>query len=343
MDPIYVSNAARQLAKELLWRLTYRHRSDPDKADICVYSSRRGGSTMLMEILGANRGMSFSDQPFGLFTASRPNINRLPIFPYGQIYAPDEQEQALLKDYVDGLFAGEIPANVPWKFWSGRGFGRTDRMTLKITDAKGLAGWFDSNYPVHTVVMTRHPIAQALSVQRIGWQITGKGFLRNDAYRRDHLTPELVEMCERVYAAGPSLACHVLDWGLENLPLIKGLRRNPHWVHVSYEGLVADSAAVVSMLARRLDLPDEARMLEVAGRPSRSTKRSSTAATVKNIRSGDVDHLLLGWRRKADEAELAGCFELLERLGVRLYGADSAYPDLSEIGQQEDERKVANG
>jgi len=343
MNSEYLSTAAKQLTKELLWKLAYRHRSDPDKADICLYSSRRGGSTLLMEILAANRGMSFSDQPFGLYTASGPNINRLPIFPYGQIYAPDEQELALIREYVDGLFAGEIPANVPWKFWARGWYRRTDRMTLKITDAKGLAQWFDESYRAHALVMTRHPLAQSLSVQRIGWQVTGKGFLRNEAYRRDHLTPELVEMCERIYAQGPSLTCHVLDWGLENLPLIKGLRDNPHWIHVSYEELVADSSAVVSMLARSMDLPDEARMLEVAGRPSRSTKRSSTAATVKNIRSKDVKDLLLGWRDKVEPALRDECFEVLDRLGVRLYGADSPYPDTAEIGRPLPERVAATG
>ena len=49
-----------------------------------------------MEVICANRGIMFSDQPFGIYTASSANINRLPVFPYGQIAYPDDDEQQVL-------------------------------------------------------------------------------------------------------------------------------------------------------------------------------------------------------------------------------------------------------
>ena len=40
----------------------------------------------------------------------------------------------------------------------------------------------DTRFESHTVIMTRHPLAQALSVAKLGWLPTGKGLLRNAAY-----------------------------------------------------------------------------------------------------------------------------------------------------------------
>ena len=80
------------LVKELIWR--YLIQLKPTKRPIFLYASRRSGSTLLMEVICANRGVMFSDQPFGLYTASSATINRLPVFPGGQVVSPDPEEQA---------------------------------------------------------------------------------------------------------------------------------------------------------------------------------------------------------------------------------------------------------
>ena len=174
-DPI--RSAFALFLKELIWR--YAIRFEPSQRPICLYGARRSGSTLLMEVIGVNRGVMFSDQPFGLYTAISANINRLPLFPYGQIAFPDPEEEGIFRTYVEGILSGRIRANIPWKFWS-RGFHfSNNRICLKITDAKAMIDWIDHQFDVHTVVLTRHPIAQALSVEANRWFTTGKGFLRN--------------------------------------------------------------------------------------------------------------------------------------------------------------------
>ena len=168
-------DAAAQWIKEMIWRSAVRF--TPRRLPICLYASRRSGSTLLMEVIGSNRRVMFSDQPFSLYTASRANLNRLPIFSYGQIAHPDPDEEAAIQVYLEGLFSGEIRANSPWKAWSPQFHVFNDRICLKITDAKCLIDWIDSRFDVKTVVLTRHPIAQALSVSNLNWLTTGKGLL----------------------------------------------------------------------------------------------------------------------------------------------------------------------
>ena len=54
-------------------------------------------------------------------------------------------------------------------------------------------------------------------------------------------------------------------------------RHIPDWLYVSYEDLIAYTPAVVDFLATQLQLPDRPRMVARVDRPSRSTRRESTA------------------------------------------------------------------
>jgi hypothetical protein len=62
-DRRYVALAAKALTKELLWYLTCQHEQGPEP-NILLFATRRGGSTFVMELIGANRGIRSIDQPF---------------------------------------------------------------------------------------------------------------------------------------------------------------------------------------------------------------------------------------------------------------------------------------
>src|SRR5688500_11353042 len=107
----------RAVAKESVW-LTVRYRQG-DRPAIGLFCSRRGGSTWLMEIIGANRGVLPLNQPVEAFT---PNLTpyqyaRLPAFDRGVIVHPDAEEEAELKAYTDELLAGRMRVNAPHRFW----------------------------------------------------------------------------------------------------------------------------------------------------------------------------------------------------------------------------------
>jgi hypothetical protein len=324
--------ACSLFVKELIWRYAVRYQ--PTKRPICLYASRRSGSTLLMEIICANRGVMFSDQPFCLYTASSANLNLLPLFPYSQIAYPDAEEERILATYVEGLLSGRIKANVPWKFWHGASHFWNDRICLKITDAKTMIDWLDSHFDVHTVVLTRHPLAQAVSVSNVAWLSTGKGLLRNRGYVERWLNDNLEAYAWQVYREGTELERRVLDWALENLPMLSWLPEHSHWLYVSYEDLLVHTEAVVDCLADKLQLADRQRMLARVGQPSRSTRRESTAERKQLIRRGDREKLLNSWQSKVASQEARACFQLLERFGLDLYGPDSQMPEHRRIGRE---------
>ena len=319
-------------AKELIWR--YAIHFKPTKRPICLYASRRSGSTLLMEVISVNAGVMFSDQPFCLYTASSANLNRLPLFPYGQLAFPDPEEEAILHSYVDGILSGRVRANIPWKFWSKEFHFWNDRICLKITDAKAMANWIDTQFDVHTVVSTRHPIAQAVSVSNTGWLTTGKGFLRNSKFVERWLTDELESFCWDVYRNGGEIQRRVVDWALENLPLLSLLPERKHWLYISYEDLIAHTEAAVKYLCDELQLDSRQAMVNRVAKPSRSTRRESTAERKQLIHQRNREQLLNSWRSNITDGELRSCFKILDRFEIDLYRPDSSMPDHRRVGRE---------
>ena len=109
-------DAVVQVIKELIWR--YVVRFEPRRTPLCIYGSRRSGSTLLMEAIGNNRRVMFSDQPFTAYTISRANLNHMPLFSYGQIICPDPEEEQSLHTYCTRQFAGAIRSNILSKLGS---------------------------------------------------------------------------------------------------------------------------------------------------------------------------------------------------------------------------------
>lgn len=325
IDPL--RDALRTVVKEAIWSSPLRpRRSGERRQDIAIFASRRSGSTLLMQALAAGDGAAFADQPFGLYTASRAMINALPIAEYGQLIAPDTAELALVRAYTDEILAGSRYSNGPWRFWSPGYPWRWDRIVLKITDAKSLAPWLAATFDFQVVCMFRHPAAQSLSVIRNGWWTTGRAFLRNEAYRSQHLTEMQISYCWSVYESSTRFHHGVVDWCLENLALIRALQNDPTWSVVFYESLVRDASAVADYLASRCSVRDVDAMLAVLRQPSRSTRRGSTNHTRRQIRANDLRYLTERWLTELtdrDQRHLKESFDVLE---IDVYSSDDPLP-----------------
>jgi hypothetical protein len=318
------------MIKELVWSVV---RLRPTKKPICLYASRRSGSTLLMQMISANRGVMFSDQPFGMYSISSANINRLPVFAYSQIACPDEDEAAILRNYFQGLVNGQIRANAPWKFWSRDFHFFNDRICLKITDAKAIIDWIDQQFDVNTVVLTRHPIAQILSVANNRWLTTGKGLLKNADFVEQWLTDELEAMCWDLYRRGTELEGRIVDWALENLVPLALLRDRPEWLFVSYEDLIVHTPAVIDYLAGELQLDDRQAMAKQVARPSRSVRGASSLERQQLINERNQDRLVDWWRARINADELLACFRVLDRFGIDLYRPNANLPDHQRVGR----------
>lgn len=317
--------AFAQWTKELIWRWGIQIR--PTQRPIAIYASRRSGSSLLMETICVNPGIAFSDQPFGLYTASSSSINRLPIFPYGQIAFPDADEEVLLRRYLADVLAGRIRPNFPWKFWREEFHFRNQRLCLKITDAKAMIDWIANHFEVDTVVMTRHPIAQALSVAHVGWYPTGKGLLRNPGFVEAWLDCKLESFSWDLYRHGSELEWRILDWALENLPMLRLLPERPEWLYISYEHLLCDVSRTIEQMEQRLQLPARARMIARITKPSRSTRRESSSERQRMIAEGDREALVSSWQPRVDANQQIACWRVLERFEIDMYSPSSPVPN----------------
>jgi hypothetical protein len=314
-EATYVRATARSLVREVVWWAACRHRPGPDR-DICLFATRRGGSTWAMELIAANRGIRPMNQP--LETLSR-NLTlaqafEVPRYPLGQITSLDERQAEGLHRYLKRLFDGEVVVNAPVRFWRS-GFERvSDRTVLKITDAKAVIDWFDHTLDVDIVYFTRHPVPQALSCIRNGWNLTTDAYLADAAFCERRLgTAE--GRCRDLAAQGTELERWVLNWAVENMAPLAHLADRPHWTHVRYEDTVLRPEEELQRLAERLNLRDVVAMHRRLQKPSVSSHASS-ASTRADIRRGDAGAVAYGWRKHVDAEDLVRSARVLELVGI---------------------------
>ncbi len=315
-DSRYVRLAAKSLARELLWSLTCDHEQGPEP-NILLFASRRGGSTFLMELIGANRGVRSLDQPFEM-SAAFPTAGQaadLPLFADGQLTSLDERSARRLQSLTERIFAGKVVINAPTRVWRRDVERRSDRLVLKINDAKPLIGWFSETVPCDIVYLTRHPIPQAVSCLRNNWTLTVDAYLRDEHFIEANVSEQALTLAHDVMRNGTALQKFLLNWTLENVAPVRLLPENPGWLHVRYEDCVTDPTRMVETVASRLRLKDLERMHATVNRPSVSSGMS-TDQTRRLIEEGQAADVVTRWRRDLDDDTEAWCNRLLDTFGI---------------------------
>jgi hypothetical protein len=315
-DPRYLRIAARTAAKELLWYATCRHRQG-DRPNILLFATRRGGSTFAMELIAANRRIRSLDQPLELVgpSTTAAQTARVPIYRQGQITSLDESSERQLKDLMDDIFAGRVVINAPTRFGRGGAPLRSDRLVLKILDAKPIIDWFDTHLDCQIVYLTRHPVPQALSCLRNRWTLTVQAYLEDERFVETNLSAPALALAHDTMRSGSDLRRFVVNWALENVAPMRLLGDRPHWIHVRYEDCVTDPAGTLDRLAEHLHLPDVDRMQAVVTRPSVSS-RISTSDTRSTIESGRASEVVSRWRDEVDAIDRRWCDDLMETFGI---------------------------
>jgi len=315
-DRRYVRLAAKSLGKELLWHAFCEHEQGADP-NIFLFATRRGGSTFLMELIAANRGVRSLDQPFEMSCAfpSAAQVADMPLFEDGQLTSLDERSERRLRSLTERIFSGHVVINAPSRLWRRDVERRSNRLVLKILDAKPLVGWFADTFPCDVVYLTRHPIPQALSCIRNRWTPTSAAYLRDERFVEEYLSREALALAHDTMRAGSPLERFVLNWALENVAPMRLLPDHPEWLHVRYEDCVVDPAGVLETVASRLRLTDRERMQATVQRPSVSSGRS-THETRDLIERGGAARTVTSWRKAVGDGDEAWCNRLLEAFGV---------------------------
>jgi hypothetical protein len=324
-------NEFKTLIKKSIWTLLSRHRQGREK-NICIFASRRGGSTWLMELIASNKGVRYVDQPFSIYSASLIQFQYLPVLGYGQFIHLDKEEKEMVKYFFNRLFEGSLKINSQWKFWQKDFDFVSNRLVMKIVDAKGIIDWIEECFDVHIIYLTRHPIPQALSVMRNGWGLTVKAYLRNSYFTEHYLNDDILAYCHDILKEGSLLQKYVLNWSLENLVPIRMIPNKPNWIYISYEDLTLFPEKTILQLAKVLDLANIDAMMKKIKRPSRSTKRFSTGQKKYMISSHNYDYLIKGWKKEISDEDERSAFKILEKLGITIYQYSQFLPS-AQTGQ----------
>lgn len=294
----------------------------PLKRPIVIFSSRRSGSTLLAEMIGSEKGINVSDQPFDLWHFN-PYSQRLPNPYLNKFVDLTPEEETLILHYSRDLFAGKIRVYTRWKLWDPDYNFVVNRMVFKILSAKYLMDWFDENFDIDVIYQLRHPIPYALSVIRLNWGCTAEAFLRSDAFVKRFLDSDKLEACHYFLEHGTPLQKHVLEWGLENVfPL--SIFKARDWLTLTYEELVMRPEQSCKLLAERFSLTAREKMIRHISNPSVSTTNEYSSEQIKR---GNADILLKRWIDKVDPGEAKEAIDILKQLlDINVYSWNSPFP-----------------
>ena len=132
---------------------------------------------------------------------------------------------------------------------------KSNRILYKVTEAKGLFDWFFEKNDIYIIYQIRHPIATALSIMRLGWDLTISSYLNNEKFVNEYLGDDKYNYCIEIINSDNLLSKYVLNWVLENLIPLKSKNLNSVYI-ISYEEMLINPNKYFNVLKSYLDLDD---------------------------------------------------------------------------------------
>lgn len=313
-----LKNQLRALKRKAL---RYKQGEHPN---ICVLGIRRGGSTLLADMLAAQPGVWFANEPFAVFKThlnAHARLERwLPELKHSQFFGLTDEQAEQVDRYIERLNRGEIPIGTARR----TKFPLTaDRACIKVLNTPFLADRFADRHGMQSVFLTRHPAAQALSILRQKWGYSAEAYFDKPGFLAGYMTGEQVALGQRLLAEGSDWEKAILNWWVENLyPLRHATLLSDV---VTYEELTVKPEQWVARLCKTLGLTDPDAMLALANKPSNSSNMS-TGDTVKQITGSDRMGLITSWQKKIDHGLASQAQAILDAFGVTEYRMDDPMP-----------------
>lgn len=305
------------IGKQSLGRLrVYKLTNKP----IFIFANRRGGSTLMMEMIYSQPRVDYVAQPLDLWQL-HPHFDQLPHPLRSKFITLKGEEEERLAKYFTDLLAGRIRLRNQWRIFDRNFSFLVNRLVIKICNAHALIDWFNEHFDIHCLYLVRHPIATALSIINRGWGNDAGAYLRNEEFCREQLNPDQVVFGWYIFKHGTQLQRYVLEWCLENFVPLQLFQQRP-WLTVTYEELVIRPKEISELICRRFDLPNSEQMWKVVLKPSRTTTQDSKRVIQRRGPRALVDR----WMQKVSDKEIAEVQEVLNTFGIRVYKADSPFP-----------------
>lgn len=312
--------------KNLIGKYLNIHKKGNNK-DIFIFSTRRSGSTRLLELIHSQQGIKYSDQPFDLGHYN-PYKNRLPQFQDTKFIHLNSYEGHVVKSYINKILNDEIQVDPSWNLFRGDYNLFTNRYVVKILNANALIGWFSNNFDVQIIYLIRHPIPTALSIIKRNWNSAVDAYLNNEYYKKNYLNDDQIVFAKKIKKNGTELQIYVLEWCLENLVPLRLLKQyDKQWIILSYEELIINYELVINLLCEKLCLEDKEKMLRMEYKPSHTTVGES----IDQIQERKKWLMLKRWKNKLSDDEEEENMKILEMFAIDAYNVREFIPNKSLI------------
>ena len=284
----------RHIANNTLGRL--QRPSSKRKPNIMVFSTRRGGSTWLIELLCNEQNIKRAVEIFDVTLNHNPYKNDLPQDKDGFFSGLNPEEEARMFKYFRDIEQGKKVYNTQWKFWKKPFWYSYDRIIFKIFYAKNYIDQFQDHNNCQIIFQMRNPIPTAMSISKKGWPSAAKAFFEDPSIKQ-RLTPEQIEVSELILKEGSLLENHVLGWFMENLiPMTLAPERD--WLVLRYEDMVVNPEATVETLTSTLDLSCSEAALDNFKKPSYNALGSQ-----EKVAKSSPEQLCNGWKKHLNTEE----------------------------------------
>lgn len=279
------------------------------RESVVVFSSPRGGSTWISELIAALPGFWPVGEPFNV---RKPVPAReLGLTSYGELYASANRTR--IENYYEALLAGKI---TDFKLRPGQANYRplTSRLVVK-QNQYGLdrIEWFAQRFRIKPVHLIRNPIAVALSREVLLLLPDFK-----NCELRDRFSWEQLSFADRLIDRGSHLEQGVLAWCLHHAPALWD--HKPDWFVISYEHCLLEPEKTLDALARFLGEGNLVeRMQKKLSKPSKVIRKSDkeTQAMVSNHASPLA--IAQKWRKKVDRQEASDLLGILKVFSLNTY------------------------
>ena len=290
-----IKDAGRILLTHSLGRCNVR--VGQPKKNILLFSSRRSGSTWMLELLSCEPKTKYISQPYDTLLNQNPYKKFLPRNHRGFFIDEDEGSADRICRYYEDLCSGKKLIHTQWRIWKKSFHCTFDRLIFKLFYVKNYMGLFSERYSDEVVYLVRHPVAVALSNIKKRWPNPLPAFMEHPDFADSHLDHRQKELIASVQDKGSDLVQYVAGWFVENLIPMSQLE-NHNWCIIRYEDLVAAPAATIDQLCSRLDLSNKEAMLRHHRVPSASSR-----ASADRIQSNDATVINDYWREQMDPAD----------------------------------------
>jgi len=293
------------------------------KQDICIFSNRRSGSTLLMQMIYSQPGVNYVDQPMDPWRYNPYNKIFKNIYKNKEFFKDKNNLNRLEQYFNDVIFKGNLKGYSQWNYFDNNYKIFSDRLVIKILNALPLIDWFEEKFDIKLVYLVRHPIPTSLSIIQMNWGNAVEYFLQNPYFIKKNLNKQKHSLSLQILENGTNLEKLVLEWCLYNLyPLSVFNERK--WLTISYEELILRPRQSVDLLCDYLDLPDRKKMLDTIIKPSKTTSRQSK----KDIIEKNPSYLVNRWKEKIDENTESKAMNVLEGFGIDAYKKGSTIPSI---------------